>query len=216
MHDLLITAAGSFSVTMRPIQRFASSARFPLHRFRVSLSAPRKQPNVCSIRYFSQQFGPFANPLGLDDEVEDRAPSDANASGRSRFAETLYKMFESAATPFAAIGVLGLAGYSYHRYYKYLVLQKIENAFKPGDPVLEMAALGKTATGSSTHMAGDEQNWILRPEQDKIDAVVNGANKGKYFLIIGEKGTGKSSMLLEAMRKVDGEGISMFEAHADL
>ncbi|ERF76189.1 hypothetical protein EPUS_07389 [Endocarpon pusillum Z07020] len=129
-------------------------------------------------------------------------------------------MFESAATTFASIAVLGLAGYAYHRYYKRLVLQKIENAFQPGDPVLELAALGKSATGSSTHISGardgKDQNWILRPEQDKIDAVVNGTDKGKYHLIIGEKGTGKSSMLLEAMRKVDGEGISMFEAHADL
>jgi len=35
-------------------------------------------------------------------------------------------------------------------------------------------------------------------------------------LLIGEKGTGKSSTLLDAIRKVDGEGISIFEAHADL
>lgn len=34
--------------------------------------------------------------------------------------------------------------------------------------------------------------------------------------MIGEKGTGKSSMLFDAMQKVNGEGVSMFEAHADL
>jgi hypothetical protein len=180
------------------------------------MSGPRSHFSVCSLCYAPQQFGPFGNPPGLDEEPEDRTPHDGNANERSRISETLYRMFESAATTFASIAVLGLAGYSYHRYYKYLVLQKIENAFQPGDPVLELAALGKIATGSSTQIAGDEQNWILRPEQDKIDAIVNGTNKGKYHLIIGEKGTGKSSMLLEAMRKVDGEGISMFEAHADL
>ena len=40
--------------------------------------------------------------------------------------------------------------------------------------------------------------------------------EGHYHLLIGEKGTGKSSMLLNAMQKVNGEGVSMFEAHADL
>jgi hypothetical protein len=181
---------------------------------------PRSRFKVCCVRDASQQFGPLGSPLGMDDEGEARATRDGPADLRSRVSDTLYKMFESAATTFASIAVLGLAGYSYHRYYKRLVLKKIENAFKPGDPVLELAALGKSASGTSTHiLAGDdgnEQNWILRPEQDKIDAIVNGTDKGKYHLIIGEKGTGKSSMLLEGMRKVDGEGISMFDAHADL
>jgi hypothetical protein len=181
-----------------------------------------RQLNSCRARYASQQFGPLGLPIGLNDEDEGhtQGPRDSKADVRSRIFDTLYKMFESAATTFASIAVLGLAGYSYHRYYKYLVLSKIENAFMPGDPVLELAALGKSTTGNSTHIGGgssdDHQNWILRPEQDKIDAIVNGTDKGKYHLIIGEKGTGKSSMLLEAMRKVDGEGISMFEAHADL
>lgn len=133
-------------------------------------------------------------------------------------------MFESAATTFASIAILALAGYSYHRYYKRLVLKKIEGAFEPGDPVLELAAMGKSATGHSNPPddddddddGTDEENWILRPEQTKIDAIVGGGEKGKYFLLIGEKGTGKSSMLLEGMRKVDGEGISMFEAHGNL
>lgn len=54
-------------------------------------------------------------------------------------------MLESAATTFASIVVLGVGfaagGYLYHRFYKYLVVAKIENAFKPGDPALEIAAV---------------------------------------------------------------------------
>lgn len=57
--------------------------------------------------------------------------------------------------------------------------------------------------------------WIHRAEQEKIDKIVNGEEHGHYHLLIGEKGVGKSSMLLEAMQKIDGEGVSMFEAHAD-
>jgi hypothetical protein len=132
-------------------------------------------------------------------------------------------MWESAATAFASILVLGigfgLGGYGYHKFYKWLVLHKIEKAFEPGDPVLELAALGKEIPNTNITFLGpqnDETHWIIREEQLKIDEIVNGTERGHYHLLIGEKGTGKSSMLLEAMQKVNGEGISMFEAHADL
>ena len=90
----------------------------------------------------------------------------------------------------------------------------MENAFKPGDPVLEMAAMEKILPNQISEE--DHQNWIRHDEQMKIDAIMNGSDRGHYHLLIGEKGTGKSSMLLHAMQKVNGEGISMFEAHADL
>lgn len=109
-------------------------------------------------------------------------------------------------------------GYLYHRFYKWLVLHKMEKAFEPGDPVLELAATGKQVPTSitSSHEYDEETHWVLRDEQGKIDAIVNGTEAGRYHLLIGEKGTGKSSMLLDAMKKIDGEGVSMFEAHADL
>ena len=107
-----------------------------------------------------------------------------------------------------------LAGYGYHRYYKRLVLKKMENAFAPGDPVLELAALSDQ-TPTNIFQQGDK-HWIPRPEQATIDNIVNGTDRGHYLLLIGEKGTGKSSMLLNAMQKIGGEGVSMFEAHADL
>lgn len=102
-----------------------------------------------------------------------------------------------------------LVGFSYNRYYKYLVLKKIDKAFQPGDPVLELAAQSKRRVHSDSH-------WIERDEQPKVDAILDGTETGHYYLMVGEKGTGKSSMLIEAMARVDGDGISMFEAHADL
>lgn len=148
-----------------------------------------------------------------------------------------YKMLESAATSFASVLVLAVgfatAAYAYHRLYKVLQLQKMANAFEPGDPVLDLAAMGK---GIHTNRHGrkvhddnvgkghggdggdddDKDHWVQRPEQAKVDAIVAGRDKGHYHLLIGEKGTGKSSMLIEAMRKIDGEGVAMFEAHSDL
>jgi hypothetical protein len=132
-------------------------------------------------------------------------------------------MIESAATAFATIFVLGagfaFGGFAYHKFYKWLVLRKMEGSFEPGDPVLELAAYGKQvpkSIASGQTAAVSEQHWIVRDEQTIIDNIVNGTEKGHYHLLIGEKGTGKSSMLLDAMKKVDGEGVSMFEAHADL
>jgi len=79
----------------------------------------------------------------------------------------------------------------------------------PGDPVLELAAMSKSEDGHREH-------WILREEQTKLDAIVRGDLRGQYYLLVGEKGTGKSSMLIDAMAKVDGEGVAMFDAHSDL
>lgn len=95
------------------------------------------------------------------------------------------------------------AGWSYHKYYKFLILDKMDNAFNPGDPALEVAG-----------MSGN--NWVTRDEQEKIDNIVTGKTKGQYYLLVGEKGTGKTSMLLDSMRKINGNCCAMFEAHADL
>jgi energy-coupling factor transporter ATP-binding protein EcfA2 len=101
-----------------------------------------------------------------------------------------------------------------------MVLEKIENAFAPGDPVLEMAATAKHGLDPNdphdlAEQAKQMDHWVLRDEQALIDDIVFGKKKGQYFLLVGEKGTGKSSMLIDAMAKINGEGCAMFDAHAD-
>lgn len=87
----------------------------------------------------------------------------------------------------------------------------MDNAFNPGDPALEVAGVV-----SGKHQYRHEEHWVVRDEQMRIDDIVAGRRRGHYYLIIGEKGTGKTSMLLESMRKINGDGCAMFEAHADL
>jgi hypothetical protein len=171
-----------------------------------------------AIRTYASQYGPLGNLPGQDQD-DDAEPPKANAKSeddaRSRFANTMYRAFEAAVTTFASIAVLGVAGYSYHIYYKSLTLRKIEKAFAPGDPMLDLAAPPGPHLPPEDQAADETENWIPRPEQHKIDAIIRGEAKGRYYLLVGEKGTGKSSMILEAMKQFDGEGVSMFEAHAD-
>lgn len=88
-----------------------------------------------------------------------------------------------------------------------------------GDPVLDLAATAKQgmATGGSILVDEDNQreHWVLREEQGLLDEIIAGRLRGQYHLLVGEKGTGKSSMLIDAMAKIDGEGCAMLEAHAD-
>ncbi|GAB7346391.1 hypothetical protein MBLNU457_5095t2 [Dothideomycetes sp. NU457] len=154
----------------------------------------------------------FVNLPGQQED-ESESKSDSKQS-ESALRSTLYKMFESSMTTLASVAVLGLVGYSYTVYYKRHVLQKMENAFNPGDPVLDMAEMGF----GKVHPGDDEtdrSHWIDRAEQKKLDEIIAGRVRGQYYLLVGEKGTGKSSMLIDAMAKIDGEGVAMFEAHAD-
>lgn len=101
-----------------------------------------------------------------------------------------------------------------------MVLEKMENAFKPGDPALDLAAASKRGSAHEAQKdddenKGDNEHWVLREEQSLIDSIVSGQLTGQYHLVIGEKGCGKSSMLLDAMAKIEGEGCAMFDAHAD-
>ena len=66
-------------------------------------------------RYASGVGGPTPGQIDLQGEdVEDYAQTERRKIW-SIWSPTLFKMFESAATTFASILVLGLAGYGYHR-----------------------------------------------------------------------------------------------------
>ncbi|KAK9471086.1 uncharacterized protein V1510DRAFT_397942 [Dipodascopsis tothii] len=141
------------------------------------------------------------------ENLDPRAGADDDDKPRRSYSEIGLKMLETALVTFASIAVLGLTGYVYHNYYQHHVLTKMAAAFRSGTPALDLAIWHKAGEGDDT--------WIKREEQAFIDRVVAGEIIGRYYLIIGEKGTGKSSMLLDALRKVEGRNCSMFEAHAD-
>ncbi|PPJ59230.1 hypothetical protein CBER1_05325 [Cercospora berteroae] len=183
----------------------------------------RPQRRCLQLPYGPQTPGPpDAGPVENEDDAPKKGSSGSDAgNGQSRFdwKGTAFKMTEAALTTFASVAVLGAVGYGYTRYYKYMILEKMEHAFDPGDPVLDIAATAKQGSATGGHVLVDEEkqreHWVLRKEQALMDRIVAGEVRGQYHLIVGEKGTGKSSMLIDAMAKIDGEGCAMLEAHAN-
>lgn len=110
----------------------------------------------------------------------------------------------------------------YMKWYKKNVLDKIEEAFEPGyDPALELA---KSHTPHRTTSHDDEfldsdEPWtgtVRRKEQDLIDLIVHGEEAGHYFMLLGPKGSGKGTMVYDAMAVIAADGVSACEAHPDL
>lgn len=211
--------------------RLPGGQRFLRMRLFRMTAARRLLPSVDGLPPPQPRRRPFSATGPLRDGDDNAKIPFPTASPTSSSDPTLaQKMLESAATSFASILVIAVgfatAAYAYHKFYKMMQLEKMSNAFEPGDPVLDLAAMGKgiytKGKSSAFKLLGgdeeeeDEDHWVRRPEQAKVDNIVSGSERGHYHLLIGEKGTGKSSMLIEAMRKIDGEGVAMFEAHSDL
>jgi predicted AAA+ superfamily ATPase len=88
--------------------------------------------------------------------------------------------------------------------------------WKGYDPALELATHVHTTPESHDALSYAEVEHLRRREQSRVDAIVSGHETGHYFLLMGPKGTGKSTMILEAMKAIEAEGVSLCEAHPDL
>jgi len=171
-----------------------------------------------SPRYRPSSFPPQL-PLNAAPQhkgIPGNSGSQYKSSESSRFARSV---LEGSTVALISLLGLGLGGYAYSMFYKKMVLDKIENAFKAGYSSNELVSLGKIAYGTHPDMVQailEKEYWVPREEQPMIDAIINGNTRGRYHFIIGERGTGKRSLILEAMRRVGGDGIAMLEAHNDL
>lgn len=116
--------------------------------------------------------------------------------------------------------MLGGCGILYHKYYGDHVLDKIDMAFDVGDPAYQLSVHRRTNKHAEDEGTGDDgcdlsQYWAQRPQQALLDDIISGKIVGRYFLVIGEKGTGKTSLLLESMKKIDGYNVAIVDAHSD-
>lgn len=156
------------------------------------------------------------NAVPQPKQLSEANTHDYQKQERSKFARSV---LEGSTVALISLFGLGLGGYAYSLFYKRTVRQKIEHAFSTGYSSGERVALGRVAYGTQPDKIQeivDREYWVPRAEQDEINDIVNGNARGRYYLVIGERGTGKRALLLEAMRKVNGDGIAMLEAHADL
>lgn len=163
----------------------------------------------------------LADQILVEDEEEGKGSEKSNKTdpnnngnkGRkdkknNQWSSALMKCLETAGIMVASLSVLGLAGLGYHKMYKSHALAKMEKAFQAGDPTFGVLIEKRTKEDI-------DDEWVVREHQETLDAILAGKLAGRYYLVIGEKGTGKTSMLLEAIKKMNGEGCTMLDAHAD-
>ncbi|KAM5542961.1 hypothetical protein V8D89_003345 [Ganoderma adspersum] len=118
-----------------------------------------------------------------------------------------HRIRDAILTSVCSIAVLFAGGVVYVDWYKENVLRKIDRAFSVEyDPILELA---KHAT------PGPWTQHLRHAEQDAIDRIVQGNEVGQYFILLGPKGTGKTTMIFDAMQAIQGEGVAMCDAHPD-
>ncbi|KAG7091095.1 hypothetical protein E1B28_010150 [Marasmius oreades] len=128
-------------------------------------------------------------------------------------------LVDAALTTVIGLGMVFIGGIGYLAWYKKNVLDKIELAFAPGyDPALEVA---KNHLKKASSKADDDEDslWtehFRRVEQDAVDRAIKGEDSGHYCVLLGPKGSGKGTMIFDAMNTIQADGVAMCEAHPDL
>lgn len=129
-------------------------------------------------------------------------------------------LLDAALTTIVGLGMVFVGGIAYLQWYKKNVLDKIELAFAPGyDPAMEVAKNHLKTTSPHVPEEEEEIPWtehFRRAEQDTIDRVIKGEEPGHYYVLLGPKGSGKGTMIFDAMAAIQADGIAMCEAHPDL
>lgn len=139
-------------------------------------------------------------------ELEDEPEPSRFSKFKDKAISFFFKVLETGGITFVSVAILAAAGLTYHRVYEQHVLDKMDQLFDEGDMSFDLAIHERNH---------HEEDWVMRPQQQLMDDIVSGKISGRYFLLIGEKGTGKTSMVLESFSKVNGYNCTAFEAHAD-
>ncbi|ODV59515.1 ATP-binding protein ASCRUDRAFT_71481 [Ascoidea rubescens DSM 1968] len=161
----------------------------------------------------------------LEDQNEKDEKSDQSKentenknSTESQFKNLAFKCLETVGITFSSLAILAFGGYSYHKIYQHHVISQMNSAFDEGFDTFESIFHSKNDNylfNRSISPEEDSTDWVARPEQNSIDNIITGKIKGRYYLILGEKGTGKTSILLEAIKHQQGKNVIALDAHAD-
>ncbi|KAH8115312.1 hypothetical protein DFH11DRAFT_1588582 [Phellopilus nigrolimitatus] len=162
--------------------------------------------------------GPHFENLTLPVVFPGSPGGSGGSGGGGLFSITRSPLFDAALTTFIGLGMVFLGGIGYVAWYKWNVLVQMEKAFDAGyDPALELASKAKERYA---HYESENQEHeiehLRRKEQDLVDRIISGKEKGHYWLFLGSKGAGKTTMIYDAMASVAAEGIAVCDAHPDL
>lgn len=142
---------------------------------------------------------------------DDKSRSKLNHNGNGfwkQFLGIAKKCTEAGLITLASLGVLVLGGILYHKIYKRNVLWKMDDSFDNHESLILLKH--RENVGDM-----DKELWAERANQNLIDAIVTGKIKGKYYLLLGEKGTGKTSTVMESINRVDGKDCVVVDCSSD-
>ncbi|KAJ7668631.1 hypothetical protein DFH06DRAFT_203964 [Mycena polygramma] len=176
------------------------------------------KPPTRPIRFINAQTP--ENEEGHIDGSQAFAPQPFNVPGSPIFGGNSLR--DAALTTVVGLLMVFVGGVAYVKWYKWNVLRKIESAFAAGyDPALELATYQNKPpeTEDEVDELDGDGPWtqhLRRKEQDWIDAIVQGREPGHYFVLLGPKGSGKGTMIFDAMTACEADGVAMLDAHPDL
>nr|CAG8493887.1 5407_t:CDS:2 [Entrophospora candida] len=110
------------------------------------------------------------------------------------------RVMDAVLTTVMGLGAVGIGGVVYQAFYEWNEVHKVQLAFTKPAPLLK----SKTKDG-----------FFAREEQRKINHAIAGHGLGKYYLLVGERGTGKTQLVLNAMDRIGHYGVVFTEAHSD-
>ncbi|KAI9622660.1 hypothetical protein H4Q26_014940 [Puccinia striiformis f. sp. tritici PST-130] len=178
---------------------------------------------------------------GQSDSQASYSPNSSADGQRQGSSSSSWSDGVAAQAIFGSLGgvlILGFGGsYLYHTWYKYSVIKKMAVAFEPGyDPVLILDKASRRvpnkpelsrpsykspsdeddSEGNDDEEMVEDIGWIARREQELIDQIIHGKLAGQYWLFTGPKGTGKFSLIADAMTRNQADGIAVCECSDNL
>lgn len=142
------------------------------------------------------------------EEEEREKEAERKEENWSRLKSAIVKCIETGLITFSSLLVLAISGLTYHELYKRRVLDKISDSFDEGDPTFQLQ--------KHRISVQEKKYWVEREQQKFLDDVVTGKITGRYLLLVGEKGVGKTSSIMESIRKVNGKNCAIIDCSSDL
>ncbi|KAF8320502.1 hypothetical protein DL93DRAFT_2052955 [Clavulina sp. PMI_390] len=212
--------AHSYHSDLRLCSKRFLSLSGPIHSFhrnihcsRVSATSNASEPT--KTRNSASTANSEPEKTLLEGAPSEPAPEPPRGNSSSPFSAlslpsfTRSSSFDAAVTTAIGLMIVFGAGVGYLSWYKARVLDKVQLAFARGyDPALALMDPEDRDPENDEH--------IRRREQDLIDSIISGRAIEQYYLVMGPKGTGKGSMLLDAMLAIQADGVAFCEAHEDL